>query len=334
VRCNICQWRCVILPEHYGVCHMYRNQGGVLYNLNYGMASAAAVDPIEKKPLCHFYPGSRVFSLGGWGCNFHCMGCQNWEIACPEGAAPWAGAREISPQMAVDTALAQHCKGIAWTYNEPTVWFEYTMDTTRLARAHGLYTVYVTNGYMTAEALDLLGPWLDAWRVDIKGFRDTYYRKAARITHWEKILETTRRAGEKWGMHVEVVTNIVPTMNDSDAELADLDLWIKNNLGELTPWHVTRFYPQRELEDIPATPLETMERAYGIGRRAGLKFVYAGNLPGHPSESTVCYACGRPVVARRGYTTEVTGLAGHRCRYCGAELNFRPRRAGEGKDDS
>jgi pyruvate formate lyase activating enzyme len=329
VRCNICNWRCVISPSKYGVCRMYQNRNGTLYNLNYGKASSVAVDPIEKKPLCHFYPGSRVFSLGSWGCNFHCPGCQNWEIACPVGETPWAGARDISPQAAVDTALAYHCQGIAWTYNEPTMWFEYTLDSARLAKEHNLYTVYVTNGYMTIEALDLLGPYLDAWRVDIKGFRDTYYRQIARITHWEKILETTRRAREKWLMHVEVVTNIVPTMNDSEAELTDLADWIKNNLGELTPWHITRFYPQRELADLPPTPPETIERAYEIGRRAGLKFVYAGNLPGHKSESTVCYACGKLVVSRTGYVTEVTGLKGDCCRYCGAELNFRPRKARE-----
>jgi pyruvate formate lyase activating enzyme len=219
VRCHICQWRCMIGPEKSGVCHMYQNSGGTLYNRNYAQASSVAADPIEKKPLYHFFPGTIVFSLGGWGCNFHCHGCQNWEIACPSIDGPWSGSREILPHKVIALARHYNCQGIAWTYNEPTVWFEYTLDCAKLAKENNLYTVYVTNGYITPEALDFIGPYLDAWRVDIKGFSDSFYRKLAKVNNWREILNITRRAKDKWQMHVEVVTNIIPTMNDDNNQI-------------------------------------------------------------------------------------------------------------------
>ena len=192
VRCNICQWRCTIHPEKTGVCGMYRNIKGVLFNLNYALASSVAVDPIEKKPLFHFHPGTKVFSLGGWGCNFHCQDCQNWEISMVKDVLK--GSEEISPQKAIELAKQNNCAGIAWTYNEPSMWFEYTLDCARLAKQNHLYTAYVTNGYLSPEALDMIGPYLDAWRVDIKGFSDALYQNLAKITNWRGILEVARRA--------------------------------------------------------------------------------------------------------------------------------------------
>lgn len=323
VRCSTCQWRCTINPDKSGVCHMYQDRGGVLYNLNYAKASSVAADPIEKKPLFHFYPGSLAFSIGGWGCNFHCQHCQNWEISCPPDNEPWHRSQDIPPQLAIDLTRRYHCQGIAWTYNEPTIWFEYTFDSARLAKENGLYTVYVTNGYITPEAIDTIGPYLDAWRVDIKGFTDAFYRDLARIPRWRSILEVAKRAKDKWQMHVEVITNVIPTMNDDDQQLEGIARWIKDELGELTPWHVTRFYPHHDLMHLPATPIATIERAYNIGHDVGLKFIYAGNVPGHQSENTVCYACGKLVVRRFGYDTDIVGLDGSRCKFCGAELNFR-----------
>jgi pyruvate formate lyase activating enzyme len=323
VRCNTCQWRCTINPGQSGVCHMYQNRDGVLHNLNYARTSSVAADPIEKKPLFHFYPGSLAFSIGGWGCNFHCQHCQNWEISCPREDEPWRHSHDVPPQTAIDLTRQYHCQGIAWTYNEPTIWFEYTLDSAKLAKQNNLYTVYVTNGYITPEALDTIGPYLDAWRVDIKGLSDAFYRDLARISNWRGILEVAKRAKEKWQMHVEVVTNIIPTMNDDDQQLKGIARWIKDELGELTPWHVTRFYPHHHLMHLPATPIATIERAYNIGHEVGLKFIYAGNVPGHQSENTVCYACGKLVVRRFGYEAEIAGLDGSRCRFCGAELNFR-----------
>ncbi len=231
--------------------------------------------------------------------------------------------RKSSPSKAVELAKNSHCEGIAWTYNEPSIWFEYTLDSAKLAKKNNLYTVYVTNGFLTPEALDTIGPYLDAWRVDIKGFTDALYRDLAKIKRWRGILEVAKRAKDKWHMHVEVVTNIIPTMNDDDEQLEGIARWIREELGELTPWHVTRFHPQHYMMHLPPTPISTIEHAYDIGRKAGLKFVYAGNIPGHKSESTTCYSCGKLVVQRFGYQTRVIGLDGSKCKFCGAELNFR-----------
>jgi pyruvate formate lyase activating enzyme len=323
VRCNICQWRCKINPGKTGVCRMYQNINGALFNLNYALASSVAIDPIEKKPLYHFYPGSQVFSLGSWGCNFHCDNCQNWQISCMDIAPPGRGSQEITPAKAIEMAGNNHCRGVAWTYNEPTVWFEYTLESAKLAAQNGLYTVYVTNGYMSPEALDAIGPYLGAWRVDIKGFKDEFYRHISGITHWKGILETTARAKNKWNMHVEIITNVIPTLNDDDFQLKGIAGWIKDNLGELTPWHVTRFYPQYKAMDLPPTPVSTLERALEIGEKAGLKFVYTGNVPGHDGENTHCYRCGRIVVERSGYDTRIIGLQGSKCKFCGTDLNIR-----------
>ncbi len=323
VRCDTCQWRCRINPQKHGVCGMYRNDDGALFNLNYGRVSSMAADPIEKKPLFHFHPGTLCFSLGTLGCNFQCKHCQNWEISTADGSALMSGCRELLPEASIELALKYHCQGIAWTYNEPAIWFEHTLESAKLARSKGLYTVYVTNGYATPEALDAIGPYLDAWRVDIKGFSDEFYKTLTGVPHWREILDVTKRAKDRWHMHVEVVTNIIPTMNDDAAQLEGIARWIRDELGELTPWHVTRFYPHHRLTNLPPTPPETIDRACEIGKKAGLKFIYAGNVPGHESESTRCYSCGKVIVKRWGYETEVTGLDGSKCRYCGAELYFR-----------
>ncbi|MFC1957287.1 AmmeMemoRadiSam system radical SAM enzyme [Chloroflexota bacterium] len=323
VSCQTCQWRCAIAPGKFGVCGMYQNRDGTLYNLNYAIVSSMAADPIEKKPLFHFFPGSLVFSLGTLGCNFHCQHCQNWEISSADGSAIQRGCQEMQPQASIELAKRYQCQGIAWTYNEPSIWFEYTLDSARLAKENSLYTVYVTNGYLSPEALDTIGPYLDAWRVDIKGFSDSFYRELARVPRWREILEVTKRAKNKWNMHVEVVTNIIPTLNDDDQQLEDIASWIRDELGELTPWHVTRFYPHRNMTHLPPTPVSTLEHAFDIGQKAGLKFIYTGNIPGHKNESTVCYSCGKLIIERVGYQTKIAGLEGSKCRFCGAELNFR-----------
>jgi pyruvate formate lyase activating enzyme len=329
-----CQWRCKMAPGKYGVCRMYQNREGILYNLNYGLTSSVNVDPIEKKPLFHACPGSQVFSLGGWGCNFHCEHCQNWGISCVNFDEIRQGSQEISPELSVELAKEYRCRGIAWTYNEPTMWFEYTLDAARLAKAQGLYTVYVTNGYMTPEALDMIAPYLTAWRVDVKGFSDAFWRKLAGLPRWRGILEVARRAKDRWGLHVEVVTNIIPAMNDDDAQLEGIARWIASDLGELTPWHLTRFYPQYKMSDQPPTPTTTMQHARDIGRAAGLKFIYLGNMPGGGGEDTVCYNCHNLVVERTGYQVEVLNLNGSRCGICGAELNFRSCPDIYGNDDA
>ncbi|MDP6632989.1 MAG: AmmeMemoRadiSam system radical SAM enzyme [Dehalococcoidales bacterium] len=323
VQCHICRWNCQINPANYGACGAYQNSEGVLYTLNYAVVSSMAADPIEKKPLFHFHPGSQVFSLGSLGCNLHCKHCQNWEISSVNTRTVQRGCQEIQPQIAMEMVLGYQCQGIAWTYNDPGIWLEYTLDCAKLARKNNLYTVYVTNGYSTPEALDTIGPYLDAWRVDIKGFSDTLYKELAGAPHWREILKVTSRAKSRWNMHVEVVTNIIPTMNDDDRQLEGIANWIRDELGELTPWHVTRFYPQHNLMHLAPTPLATLERACEIGEKAGLKFIYTGNVPGHRNENTTCYSCGKTNVERVGYQTSVAGLEGSKCRFCRAELNFR-----------
>lgn len=326
VRCNVCQWRCAIAPGKSGVCRARRNEGGVLFTLNYAEVTSAAADPIEKKPLYHFFPGSSCYSLGSWGCNFHCIHCQNWQISCVETPSVLnRNLQSVSPEQAIELTRRNSCDGISWTYNEPAIWLEYTLDSAKLAKKGGLYTVYVTNGYITPEGLDTMGPYLDAWRVDVKGFSDTLYKNLAKIPRWRGILDIAKRAKEKWGMHVEVITNVIPTMNDDEAQLEGIANWIYHDLGELTPWHVTRFYPHYQLNELLPTPIATLEKAYNIGKKAGLKFVYLGNVPGHDKENTVCYSCGKVVIQRTGYFTQVVNVDSSKCGFCGAELNIRAK---------
>ena len=332
VRCHVCQWECRIADGKLGVCRTRLNDKGTLYTLIYGVASSVNVDPIEKKPLFHFHPASRVFSLGTWGCNFHCKHCQNWQIsfARPSGSG-WAvegserrDGEEISPERAVAMARELGCEGIAWTYNEPSIWLEYTLDTARLARQAGLYTAYVTNGYMSEVALDAMGPYLDAYRVDVKGFGARPYRDLARVARPEGILRVAERARQHWGMHVEVVTNVVPTVNDDPGQFAAIAAWIRDALGPDTPWHVTRFFPHAEMAHLPPTPVSTIMNALEIGFQTGLRFVYAGNLPGTDAENTRCPGCGALVVRRSGFRAELLGVApGGKCRHCGSDLNIR-----------
>ena len=331
VQCHTCQRRCTIPPGKTGWCLTRLNEGGVLYSLIYGEVSSLSINPIEKKPVFHFHPGTRWLSLGSLGCNFRCPGCQNWEIAHWSGKEPTA-THYLSPEHQVEMALSHGCLGLSWTFNEPTVWFEYTLDSAKLARNKGLYTNYVTNGFITEEALDTIAPYLDVYRVDVKGFSADTYQKIAHTPDFEMVLKSAERAKRR-GMHVEVVTNIIPGVNDDDVELKGIASWIKSNLGPDTPWHVTRFHPQYQMMDLPMTPLATLEHAYDIGRAAGLRFVYLGNVPGHKAENTVCYSCGNLNVARSGYETQIVGLAGSKCRFCGAELNFRATDRGGGYDD-
>jgi len=332
VRCRVCQWECRIADGKLGACRTRVNEGGTLYTLLYGEASSVNVDPIEKKPLFHFYPGSQVFSLGTWGCNFRCRHCQNWQISYARpGERGWVVQGEyqgrgqtITPRETVSLAKRYGCRGIAWTYNEPGIWLEQTLETAQLAREAGLYTVYVTNGYISRESLDLIGPFLDCYRVDIKGFTDRAYRDLARVVRWRGILDSAERARHRWGMHVEVVTNVVPTVNDDDEQLTSIAMWIRDSLGPETPWHVTRFFPHAEMSHLAPTPVQTLLRARKIGMETGLQFVYVGNVAIRGTEDTICPSCHQRVILRFGYHTNLEGVAsGGYCRHCGAALNLR-----------
>lgn len=316
VCCDLCAHRCKIHEGKTGVCGVRENVSGTLMPLTYGKVSAEAVDPIEKKPLNHFLPGTSVYSLGGIGCNFRCKHCQNWEISQ---ISEYRGIlRDILPEEGVQRALQADCKSIAWTYNEPTIWHEYTKDMGLLAKDKNLKTVYVTNGYITEEALKDLSPMLDAFRVDIKSFSDDFYRSvcSARL---EPVLESSIVAKEL-GMHIETVTLLIPGMNDSPDEIRALIRWTVENLGPNTPMHFTGFYPQYHMTDTMPTPAATVERACTIAKEEGILYPYTGNVGNTDYVNTYCHSCGALLIQRNGYRTEVVGLDGTACAACGERI--------------
>ncbi len=282
----------------------------------YGRVSSIRVSPIEIKPMFHYYPGTGWLSLGSLGCNFLCPGCQNWEIAHADVEKEIFSARYINPKKLVQLALEKDCKGISWTYNEPTLWLEYTLDSAKIAKQNGLLTNFVTNGYITPEALDVLGPYLDAYRVDLKGFSNQVYRRLTPSVEFRGVLEIIKRAKDKWDMHIEIITNLIPDINDDEDGLRDMAGWIFQELGPDTPWHVTRFMPHLKLSHLVPTSVSKLEKAREIGMEHGLKYVYLGNVPGHPSEHTYCPGCGRLLIRRLNYQILEYQMNGNRCRFC------------------
>ena len=326
VQCRVCPKSCVIKPGNRGQCGARENRDGTLVALVYDRVCSVAADPVEKKPLFHFFPGSLVLSLGTLGCNFTCGHCQNWQIAHAEaGPNTIRELRELPASKLPVLADHNDCAGVAWTYNEPTIWIEYVIDGARVAHEHGLYTVMVTNGYITQEGLDAVAPHLDAYRVDVKGFSDDLYRRLCKVADFAPVLASAERALHVHGCHVEIVTNVIPTMNDDEEQLRAIADWIVARLGAKTPWHVTRFMPYLEFSHLPATPVKTLERAQAIGFEAGLEFVYIGNVPGHAGENTVCPNCRRLVARRTGYAVQDLALRDGHCAMCGWDLNVRER---------
>jgi pyruvate formate lyase activating enzyme len=321
-RCAVCALRCVIPPGGRGACGSRVNENGTLHALLHGVASSIEVDPIEKKPLFHFHPGSSVLSLGAVGCCFRCPGCQNWQISHRRPEDFERGLLRIGPEEAAERAKALGCAGIAWTYNDPVIWIEQTAPGARRAKELGLYSVYVTNGYATPEHLERIGADLTAWRFDLKGFSRKTYKRISSVARFEPVLEAARLARFRYGMYVECVTNVTPTVNDDPAELREMARWIRRELGEFTPWHVTRFFPYLDLAHLPATPVSQLERVREIGLEEGLKYVYLGNVPGHRFEDTYCHGCGRLVIERSGRSVRI-GLDRGRCPHCAVEIPGR-----------
>lgn len=319
-RCLLCPRHCLIPEGKTGYCQTRLNQEGKIYSLIYGRVASLAVSPIEKKPMFHFYPGSLWLSLGTYGCNFRCPGCQNWELAHGDVPKEIKKARIITPQELVALALKEGCRGISWTYNEPTLWLEYILEGAPLAKEKGLLTNLVTNGYITLPALDLLGPFLDSLRMDLKGFSQKTYKFLAHIDDFAPILEAALRAKEKWGRHVEIITNVIAGVNDEEEELEKIALWIKEKLGPETPWHVTRFFPHFKLSSLSPTPIKTLKRAKEIGQSAGLLFVYLGNVPGHEGENTYCPQCQALLVQRLHFEIMQNRLLKNQCPECGYKL--------------
>ena len=326
VRCGVCQRRCLISEGKWGYCQTRVNQKGKLYTSIYGIVSSVNLDPIEKKPVFHFKPGSNCLSLGTYGCNFRCKFCQNWQIAHANMASlNLDGQKLLSPQEAIKMALKSNAQGIAITYNEPAIWLEYSLDVFKLAKKENLYTVWVTNGYGTKETLDLIAPFLDVYRVDLKSFDNKFYQKLINVPQAKPIFETTKYLHQKYPqIHIECVTNVIPTWNDNPKNLTSIAKWIKENLGPKTPWHVTRFYPDAELTNVPPTPPETLFKAREIGLKQGLKFVYIGNMPVEKEDDTICPKCGNLAIRRTGYMTEVLGVEKDgTCSDCGEDLNIK-----------
>jgi pyruvate formate lyase activating enzyme len=314
VRCGVCAHRCLVRPGRRGICGVRENRGGRLLCDAYGQVAAVGVDPIEKKPLFHVDPGTLAYSIATVGCPFHCMFCQNWEIA----QAPRLGLdvpqRPMTPATVVGEALRAGARSIAYTYVEPTVFLEYALDTGRLARDVGLRNLFVTDGYATPEAIDLLAPVLDAANVDLKSFDDAFYRRlcGARLGHVLEAIVAIRRAG----IWLELTTLVVPEHNDSDAELRAIAAWIVATLGPYTPWHVSRFEPAYRMRDVSPTPHATLLRAAELGREAGLHHVYVGNAPELGLEDTRCAGCGLAVIVRSGYQVRSLLAADGTCPSC------------------
>jgi len=317
VRCALCSHRCKIAPSKRGVCGVRENRDGTLCTLVYGPIIAASVDPIEKKPIYHLYPGSESYSIAAVGCNFRCSFCQNHEISqMPREDGRIAG-REMTPRGVVEGATGSSSKSISYTYTEPSIFFEFARDTGLLAHEEGLKNIFVTNGFMTHEALEAASPWLDAANVDLKSFRDDFYKRhcGARL---EPVLETLKGM-KKRGIWVEVTTLVIPTLNDDEGELREIAAFIRS-LGDEVPWHVSRFFPRYKSQGLAPTPVKTIDRALEIGRKAGLKHVYSGNVPGSESDNTYCSVCKNLLIGRQGYVVRSYNLAGSKCRRCGTAL--------------
>lgn len=318
VRCQVCAHRCLVRPGRQGICHVRENRDGTLFSLAYGRVVAANLDPIEKKPLFHVDPGSRSWSIATPGCPFHCVFCQNWQIAQGPRLGLDLPLEVMSPQDVLDDALACDADSIAYTYVEPIVFLEYILDVARLAREAGLRNLLITDGYATPEAIRLLAAVIDAANVDLKSFDDAFYRKlcGARLRPVLDGIVAMRRAG----IFLELTTLVIPGYNDDEAGLRDLTRWIVEHVGPETPWHVSRFFPAYRMPDAPPTPLETLRRAAEIGRDAGLAHVYVGNAPELEAEDTRCAACGRTVIQRHGYRVRSLLADDGTCRDCGAAL--------------
>jgi len=317
VHCHLCAHECKIADGQKGLCQVRENRGRTLYTLVYGRTIARHVDPVEKKPLFHFYPGSRAYSVATPGCNFRCKWCQNADISQMPRERHLHMGMEASPQEIVSAARQNRCHSIAYTYTEPTIFFEYSYDTARLAHDDSIANIYVTNGFMTEEMLETFDPHLDAANVDLKAFRDDTYQRyvGGRL---QPVLDSLMKMKEL-GIWLEVTTLVIPGINDDPDELREAASFVAEELGPETPWHISRFRPAFKMRDKPSTPLSTLQQARDIGEEEGLRYIYVGNVPGE--SNTVCHHCGEMLVRRSGYRI-VDNLVkkGGQCPNCGAEV--------------
>jgi len=312
-RCLICERRCALRDGHVGWCKTRRNEGGTIYTLIYGDVSSLSCNPIEKKPLFHFYPGSLALTCGSWSCNFACPWCQNWDISKAEPK----GSRYMSPLEFVDQAMRRGCQGTSVSFNEPTLSFEWSLEVFRLAKERDLYNTYVTNGYMTEEALNLLiEAGLDGMNVDLKGSKEVVRRYCKADV--EVVWRNCRLAKDK-GVHLEVTTLVIPGVNDDEEGLRAIAARIRDQLGEKTPWHLSGYFPAYRFHQSP-TPLATLERGWEIGKEEGLRFVYLGNVRGHRYENTYCPHCGELLIQRHGLWVAAYRIQNGGCPECGRAI--------------
>jgi pyruvate formate lyase activating enzyme len=318
VSCGLCPFRCFLPEGSRGICRVRMNVGGELKTLVYGQPASVHIDPIEKKPVYHMLPGSQIFSIATIGCNLRCRFCQNWEISqCyPEEAG--AGGRVMTPEEVVDAAAASGCNSIAYTYSEPVVFYEYMLDTAKLAKARGLRNVMVGAGYINRSPLKEIAPYFDVIKIDLKGFNERFYRDVVG-GDLGRVLDTLKTL-HSLGVFTEVVNLVIPGLNDNLDEIRDMCRWIYDNLGADTPVFFSRFAPQYRLGNLPPTPVETLELARETAMKAGLRYAYIGNVPGHPGENTYCPDCGKILVRRYGYSITENNLKGGRCASCGNKI--------------
>ena len=312
VSCFLCSHHCRISNGKFGICNVRENRNGVLFTHAYGELIARNIDPIEKKPLYHFLPGSKSFSIAAIGCNFQCGFCQNWQISqVKEAKASGLHPEKVKPEDVVKQAKQTGSKSISYTYTEPTIFFEYAYEISQLAKKEGLFNVFVTNGYMTKEMIQTIHPYLDAANIDLKSFRDDYYRKVCRgrLAPVLKNIELMK----KLSIWIEVTTLVVPGQNDSEEELKKIANFLAG-LDTSIPWHISRFYPQYKMEDLESTLLEILNQAYEIGKSAGLRYIYLGNVG--TGNNTYCYQCHRLLIERFGFSIEAYQIKEGRCPNC------------------
>ncbi len=314
VLCRLCNHNCTIFPGKRGICAVRENINGTLFSLNYGRLVAANIDPIEKKPLFHFLPGSDSFSVASAGCNFKCAHCQNYHIA----QLPREHKGEIlgelsSPEKIVEAAVKSGCRSIAYTYTEPTIYFEFALETAKLAKAEGLKNIFVSNGYTGEDAVRTIAPYLDGNNIDLKSFSDEHYRKICGAS-LQPVLDNIRLM-RSLGVWLEVTTLVIAGYNDGDDELRSIAEFIASVSLDI-PWHVSRFYPAYKMADLSPTPVKTLINARSIGQEAGLHYVYVGNIPGGTGEDTDCPLCGRVLIKRFGYSVECNHLKDGCCSHC------------------
>jgi len=317
VQCSLCAHRCIIQPGKTGICGVRKNESGKLAATTYAKVSSVGPDPIEKKPLNHFLPGTSVLSLGSVGCNFRCDFCQNWSISQEYTTR---GLRDIQPEELPRMAAGYNCKSISWTYNEPTIWYEYTLDGAKLAKANGLGTSYVTNGYITEEALRELAPHLDAMNIDVKAFTEEFYQRRSKA-RLQPVLDTCELA-VKLDIHIEITYLVIPGQNDDPGEMKSFCRWAADALGPGTPIHFSRFHPDYNFRLAKSTPMETLKAAHRTAKDAGLRFVYLGNVPHCDEENTYCPECGHLEMERYGLRLVNDRTKDGKCSQCGADLHM------------